>query len=135
MTFNTSQKHALPRWHCVASAPSHWRHGAQRVRAVERANCDDSLHVIVLAGRARGVCLGYGFTDFAEAAVEQLGGGASVNARDSMVDHCGTKRISQNMMSWWCRLKLKLANGYSCAGVGDSVVALAIESSARVART
>ena len=47
--------------------------------AVDAANRDDSVHVIVLAGAGEGFCSGYDLKDFAEAAGErpgsQLGGG------------------------------------------------------------
>ena len=41
--------------------------------AVERANRDDAVHVLVLAGAGDGFCSGYDLKEFAEAAGEQPG--------------------------------------------------------------
>ncbi|MFN6942514.1 MAG: enoyl-CoA hydratase-related protein, partial [Parvibaculum sp.] len=45
--------------------------------AVERANEDDGVHVIVLTGAGRAFCAGYDLKDFAEAPAGNRGTGAA----------------------------------------------------------
>ena len=62
--------------------------------AVERANRDDAIHVILLTGRGRAFCSGYDLVDFAESEGEQPGsqlGGDGEGGRpwDPMTDFYG----------------------------------------------
>jgi enoyl-CoA hydratase len=97
--------------------------------AVDAANRDDAVHVIVLAGAGEGFCSGYDLKDFAEAAGErpgsQLGGGAG-DARpwDPMADFFGMHEFTQQYMSLWRSYKPTLAKVHGPAVAGGSDIAL-----------
>ena len=99
--------------------------------AVERANRDDAVHVIVLAGAGKGFCSGYDLVDFAENAGEQpgsqLGGGESGGAWDPMADFYGMHENTRNFMALWRSYKPTLARVHGPAVAGGSDIALACD--------
>jgi enoyl-CoA hydratase len=99
--------------------------------AVDRANRDDAVHAIVLAGAGDGFCSGYDLKEFAEAAGEQpgsqLGGAAHANdARpwDPMADFFGMYEFTQQFMSLWRSYKPTIARVHGPAVAGGSDIAL-----------
>jgi enoyl-CoA hydratase len=95
--------------------------------AVERANRDDDVHVIVLTGAGRAFCSGYDLIEFAEEAGEkpgsQLGGGGS-GTWDPMADYFGMKRNTEHFMSLWRSYKPTIARIHGPAVAGGSDIAL-----------
>jgi len=97
--------------------------------AVDAANRDDGVHVVVLAGAGEGFCSGYDLKDFAEASGErpgsQLGGGAA-DARpwDPMADFFGMYEFTQHFMSLWRSYKPTIARVHGPAVAGGSDIAL-----------
>jgi enoyl-CoA hydratase len=100
--------------------------------AVDRANRDDAVHVIVLAGAGEGFCSGYDLKEFAEAAGEQpgsqLGGGrdaaVDVRAWDPMADFFGMYEFTQQFMTLWRSYKPTIARVHGPAVAGGSDIAL-----------
>ena len=99
--------------------------------AVERANRDDAVHVIVLTGEGRAFCSGYDLIDFAEQKGEQPGSqlgsgkgdGESV-AWDPMTDYYGMKKNTEDFMSLWRSYKPTIARIQGPAVAGGSDIAL-----------
>lgn len=95
--------------------------------AVEQANRDDSVHVIVLTGQGRAFCSGYDLVDFAEAGGEQPGsqlGGGDDRSWDPMSDYYGMKRNTEHFMSLWRSYKPTIARIHGPAVAGGSDIAL-----------
>jgi len=96
--------------------------------AVEQANRDDAVHVIVLTGAGDGFCSGYDLIEFAEAAGErpgsQLGGGADSRPWDPMADFFGMHEFTQQYMSLWRSFKPTIARVHGPAVAGGSDIAL-----------
>src|SRR5512139_2094571 len=96
--------------------------------AVERANRDDAVHVIVLTGAGEGFCSGYDLKDFAEAAGEQpgsqLGGPGDGRPWDPMADFFGMYQFTQQFMSLWRSYKPTIARVHGPAVAGGSDIAL-----------
>ncbi|MGI9333277.1 MAG: crotonase/enoyl-CoA hydratase family protein [Gammaproteobacteria bacterium] len=87
--------------------------------AVARANADDAVHAIVLAGNGRAFCAGYDMTYYAAAA-----GGSSVTQAmpwDPMRDYDFMKRNTEHFMSLWRSYKPVICkvHGYAVAGGSD----------------
>jgi enoyl-CoA hydratase len=102
---------------------------AELAAAVEEANRDDAVHVIVLTGAGDGFCSGYDLKDFAEAAGEQpgsqLGGSAGdTQSWDPMADFFGMYEITQQFMSLWRSFKPTIARVHGPAIAGGSDIAL-----------
>jgi enoyl-CoA hydratase len=87
--------------------------------AVERANEDDAVHVIVLAGAGRAFCAGYDLKLFAEAAGENPG--VQSMPWDPMRDFRWMKRATDDFFSLWRSFKPTLCkvHGYAVAGGSD----------------
>jgi len=87
--------------------------------AVEEANADDSVHVIVLAGAGRAFCAGYDLKDFAEKK------GKSSYTQDMpwdpMLDYRGMKANTDDFFSLWRSYKPTICkvHGYAVAGGSD----------------
>lgn len=87
--------------------------------AVERANADDGIHVIVLQGAGRGFCSGYDLKDFAEAKGENPG--VQSMPWDPMVDYRFMKACTDDFFSLWRSYKPVICkvHGYAVAGGSD----------------
>ncbi|HEX7375132.1 MAG TPA: crotonase/enoyl-CoA hydratase family protein [Steroidobacteraceae bacterium] len=96
--------------------------------AVDIANRDDSVHVVLLAGAGAGFCSGYDLKEFAEAAGErpgsQLGDGVDSRPWDPMADFFGMHEFTQQFMSLWRSHKPTIAKVHGPAVAGGSDIAL-----------
>jgi enoyl-CoA hydratase len=95
--------------------------------AVERANRDDDVHVIVLTGEGRAFCSGYDLIDFAESEGEQPGSqlaGGDGGPWDPMTDFYGMKQNTEHFMSLWRSYKPTIARIHGPAVAGGSDIAL-----------
>jgi enoyl-CoA hydratase len=87
--------------------------------AVEAANADDGVHVIVLQGAGRAFCAGYDLKDFAEKK------GKSSYTQDMpwdpMIDYRGMKANTDDFFSLWRSYKPTICkvHGYAVAGGSD----------------
>lgn len=100
--------------------------------AVERANRDDEVHVIILSGEGRAFCSGYDLIDFAETEGEQpgsqLGSGAGESgAWDPMTDFYGMYQNTRHFMSLWRSYKPTIARIHGPAVAGGSDIALSCD--------
>jgi enoyl-CoA hydratase len=94
-------------------------------RAVEWAEHDDEVHVVVVEGAGRAFCAGYDLADFAEGS--NAGAGADDPSRqekvpwDSMRDYALMKRYTEDFMALWRCAKPTIAkvHGYAVAGGSD----------------
>jgi enoyl-CoA hydratase len=94
--------------------------------AVEWANSDEEVHVIVVEGEGRAFCAGYDLVALAEEGSAQ-GGSADHPLQqehtpwDSMVDYALMKRYTEDFMSLWRSAKPTVAKvqGYAAAGGSD----------------
>jgi enoyl-CoA hydratase len=89
-------------------------------RAVEAANADERVHVIVLAGAGRAFCAGYDLKYFAE----RKGRGDAVSQEmpwDPMRDYRMMKRWTEDFFSIWRSYKPVICKvqGYAVAGGSD----------------
>jgi 1,4-dihydroxy-2-naphthoyl-CoA synthase len=97
--------------------------------AVDAANRDDRVHVIVLTGAGDGFCSGYDLVEFAEKTGErpgsQLGGGdGDTRPWDPMADFFGMYDFTQQFMSLWRSYKPTIARVHGPAVAGGSDIAL-----------
>jgi enoyl-CoA hydratase len=86
-------------------------------RAVEQANADDAVHLIVLAGAGRAFCAGYDLKAFAEADTPLI----QDMPWDPMQDYRTMKGYTDDFMSLWRSYKPTLCrvHGYAVAGGSD----------------
>jgi enoyl-CoA hydratase/carnithine racemase len=86
-------------------------------QAVEEANDDDRVHVIVLAGAGRAFCAGYDLKAFAE----KQGEWSQKMPWDPMKDYKGMKRNTDDFFSLWRSYKPTICKvqGYAVAGGSD----------------
>jgi enoyl-CoA hydratase len=91
--------------------------------AVEWANADDEVHVIVVEGAGKGFCGGYDLTVFAEGRIDhpcQQEG----HPWDPMVDYATMKRNTEDFMALWRSPKPTIAKVHGHAVAGGSDIAL-----------
>ena len=96
-------------------------------QAVQMANDDDDVHVIVLTGAGRAFCAGYDLKDFAEAPRGNRGTGTpDYDGRpwDPMVDFNMMYANTQDFMSLWRSYKPTIAKVRGFAVAGGSDIAL-----------
>ena len=104
-------------------------------QAVEAANADERVHVIVLRGAGKAFCAGYDLKHYAE--------GDSVNAVtqampwDPMIDYRFMKKNTEDFMSLWRSHKPTIArvHGYAAAGGSDIATCcdfIVMEDNARI---
>jgi enoyl-CoA hydratase len=93
--------------------------------AVEKANDDNEIHVIVLTGAGRSFCAGYDLVDYAERPNRAAGGqDATSGPWDPMVDFAMMSRNTQDFMSLWRSNKPTIAKVRGHAVAGGSDIAL-----------
>ncbi|MGR8919627.1 MAG: crotonase/enoyl-CoA hydratase family protein [Gammaproteobacteria bacterium] len=92
-------------------------------RAVELANADDGIHVIVLQGAGRAFCAGYDISLFGEA--DQDHPCKQEKAPwDPMVDYRTMRRHTDDFMALWHSAKPTIARVHTYAIAGGSDIAL-----------
>jgi enoyl-CoA hydratase len=97
---------------------------AELAEAVQRANGDQGVHVIVLAGAGRAFCAGYDLTYYAEAAA---GPGNSVTQEmpwDPMKDYAFMMRNNEHFMALWRSYRPVICKVHGFAVAGGSDIAL-----------
>ena len=104
------------------NAISHAMPGEIRA-AVEWANANDEVHVIVVEGTGKGFCGGYDLVDTAEHQADH----PCQQERypwDPMVDYACMKRYTEDFMSLWRSPKPTIAKVHGAAVAGGSDIAL-----------
>lgn len=91
-------------------------------RAVERAEDDDGVHVIVLRGAGKGFCGGYDLVDYAEADGEMHGNQAM--PWDPTLDFTMMSRNTEDFMALWRARVPTIARVHGAAVAGGSDIAL-----------
>jgi enoyl-CoA hydratase len=88
--------------------------------AVEWANADDEIHVIVVEGAGKGFCGGYDLTHFGEGRIDHPCQ-QEQHPWDPMVDYAYMKRNTEDFMALWRSPKPTIAkvHGYAVAGGSD----------------
>jgi enoyl-CoA hydratase len=104
--------------------------------AVEWAQSDDEVHVIVLEGAGRAFCAGYDLAEYAEAREDHPCRQEGM-PWDPMVDYALMKRHTEDFMSLWRCPKPTIAkiHGYAVAGGSDIALCcdlIVIEDQARI---
>ena len=94
-------------------------------QAVEEANADDAVHVIVLTGAGRAFCAGYDLQDYAEA--EGDNPGVQSMPWDPTVDFKMMFRNTQDFSSLWRSYKPTIAKVRGFAVAGGSDIALSCD--------
>src|SRR3954449_11014410 len=96
--------------------------------AVDEANADDAVRVIVVAGAGRAFCAGYDLKKFAEGAVgdrwASAGGGA---VWDPVRDYREMRRNTDDFFTLWRSLKPTIAKIHGHAVAGGSDIALSCD--------
>lgn len=91
--------------------------------AVEWANAQSDIHVIVVEGAGKGFCGGYDLADFAESHIEHPCQ-QEKTPWDPMVDYATMKRNTEDVMSLWKSPKPTIAKVHGAAVAGGSDIAL-----------
>jgi enoyl-CoA hydratase len=91
--------------------------------AVEWAERDDEVHVIVVEGAGKGFCGGYDLADTAEQHIEHPCQ-QEKTPWDPMVDYAYMKRNTEDFMSLWRCAKPTIAKVHGAAVAGGSDIAL-----------
>ena len=91
-------------------------------RAVETAEADRNVHVIVLKGAGKGFCGGYDLVDFAETEGEVTG--LQEMPWDPTVDYGFMKRCTDDFMALWRSRKPVICQIHGAAAAGGSDIAL-----------
>jgi enoyl-CoA hydratase len=90
--------------------------------AVEEANLDERVHVIVLAGAGKAFCAGYDLKDYAEQ--DQARRYTQPMPWDPMRDFALMKRNTDDFMALWRSYKPTIARVHGYAAAGGSDIAL-----------
>jgi enoyl-CoA hydratase len=93
--------------------------------AVEHANADDLVHVIVLQGAGRAFCAGYDLKAYAEG--PRGTGGSQEMPWDPFLDYQLMDRFTQNFMSLWRSYKPVICKVHGYAVAGGSDIALSCD--------
>jgi enoyl-CoA hydratase len=96
-----------------------WHMPREIRQAVEAANDDPEVHVIVLTGEGRSFCAGYDLKAFAEAGI-----GTQGRVWDPIKDYRGMKRNTDDFMALFRSLKPTIAKVRGHAVAGGSDIAL-----------
>jgi enoyl-CoA hydratase len=91
--------------------------------AVEWANANDAVHVIVVEGAGKGFCGGYDLQHFGEGTIDHPCQ-QERNPWDPMVDYAYMKRNTEDFMSLWKSPKPTIAKVHGYAAAGGSDIAL-----------
>ena len=91
--------------------------------AVEWANADDEVHVIVVEGAGKGFCGGYDLTVFGEGTIDHPCQ-QERHPWDPMVDYAYMKRNTEDFMALWRSPKPTIAKVHGHAVAGGSDIAL-----------
>lgn len=94
-------------------------------RAVQQANDDDEVHVIVLKGAGRAFCAGYDLKHYAES--EGPNAGVQPMPWDPMVDYKMMKGFTEDYQSLWRSYKPTIAQVHGFAVAGGSDIALSCD--------
>ncbi len=88
--------------------------------AVEWANADEEVHVIVVEGAGKGFCGGYDLTHFGEGQIDHPCQ-QEQHPWDPMLDYATMKRNTEDFMTLWKSPKPTIAkvHGYAAAGGSD----------------
>jgi len=90
--------------------------------AVERAEADPEVHVIVVRGAGKGFCGGYDLVEYAETEGEIPG--SQDMPWDPMIDFAFMERNTQDFMALWRAHKPTIARVHGAAAAGGSDIAL-----------
>jgi enoyl-CoA hydratase len=101
-------------------------------QAVEMANRDDEVHVIILTGAGKGFCGGYDLVEYAQNEGEQQGsqlgnGKGDDQTWDPMLDFYGMYKNTQDFTSLWRSYKPTIAKIHGPAVAGGSDIALSCD--------
>lgn len=91
--------------------------------AVEWANAEDGIHVIVVEGAGKGFCGGYDLSHFGEGDIDHPCQ-QERHPWDPMVDYAFMKRNTEDFMSLWRSAKPTIAKVHGAAVAGGSDIAL-----------
>ena len=91
--------------------------------AVEWANAQDAIHVIVVEGAGKGFCGGYDLSQFGEGQIDHPCQQEQF-PWDPMVDYAYMKRNTEDFMSLWRSAKPTIAKVHGYAAAGGSDIAL-----------
>lgn len=91
--------------------------------AVEWAQAEDAIHVIVIEGAGKGFCGGYDLVDYAESDIDHPCQ-QEKEPWDPLVDYAAMKRNTEDFMSLWRCSKPTIAKIHGAAVAGGSDIAL-----------
>ena len=94
--------------------------------AVDWANADDEVHVIVVEGAGKGFCGGYDLAASAESQIEHPCQ-QEKTPWDPMLDYAHMKRNTEDFMSLWRSAKPTIAKVHGAAVAGGSDIALSCD--------
>jgi enoyl-CoA hydratase len=92
--------------------------------AVEAAERDPDVHVIVVKGAGKGFCGGYDLKKFAERSDNDSASGSQEMPWDPTLDFAGMWRNTQDFMALWRARKPTIAQVHGAAVAGGSDIAL-----------
>jgi enoyl-CoA hydratase len=92
--------------------------------AVEQADADPDVHVVVVKGAGPGFCGGYDLKRYAERSDEGRASGSQEMPWDPTLDFAGMWRNTQDFMSLWRSRKPTIAQVHGAAVAGGSDIAL-----------